>query len=136
VRQWVEAFGPAEIYTHAYEGGHPDHDAVALALSGLEGVREFPLYHASGADFVPHSFLDGAPGRTVELTEAQRERKRKLLACFASQQRVIGNFPVAVERFRPAPAYDFARRPHAGPLYYEIRRLGWTFEEWREAVAG
>lgn len=135
IRQWVLAFGPAEIYTHAYEGGHPDHDAVARALSGIAGVIEFPLYHADGADFVPHSFLGEDQGAVSQLTVKQCEKKRKMLQCFASQQRVIGNFPVEREVFRPVREYDFSQPPHGGELYYEKRKLGWTFPEWREAVA-
>jgi hypothetical protein len=43
-------------------------------------------------------------------------------------------FPIDREQFRPAPKYDFSRPPHEGPLYYEIRKLGWTWTEWRRAT--
>ena len=41
--------GTQAVITHAYEGGHPDHDAVALAVHlALPGrVLEFPGYHAA-----------------------------------------------------------------------------------------
>jgi len=134
VRAYVEAFGPDRVYTHAYEGGHPDHDAVALALAGLPNVWEFPLYHAHGAGFVPGSFLDGEAESTVELDADRQAVKRSWLDCFASQQRVIGMFPIARELFRPARGYDFTRPPHPGELYYEQRKLGWTWPEWRAAT--
>ncbi|MBL8236718.1 MAG: PIG-L family deacetylase [Bryobacterales bacterium] len=134
IRAYVAAFNAERIYTHAYEGGHPDHDAVALALAGLPNLWEFPLYHAHGAEFVPHSFIAGPAGVAVPLDPGQQRRKRSWLDCFASQQRVIGMFPIDHEQFRPAPAYDFSRPPHEGPLYYEIRKLGWTWPQWRKAT--
>ena len=134
IREYVSAFAADRVYTHAYEGGHPDHDAVAMALAGLPNLWEFPLYHAFGAEFVPHAFLDGG-AETVVALDAERQRvKRSWLDCFASQQRVIQMFPIDHELFRPAWAYDFSRPPHAGPLYYEIRKLGWTWAQWREAT--
>ncbi|MBM3755467.1 MAG: hypothetical protein FJW38_15965 [Acidobacteria bacterium] len=135
IRARVAESNPDIVYTHTYEGGHPDHDALARALAGLPNVHEFPLYHAHGADLVPHEFIDGAPERTVQLTAAQQAVKRKMLACFRSQQRVIAGFPIAHELFRPMRAYDFANPPHEGQLYYERRKLGWTWLEWRAATA-
>ena len=45
----LDAHGVTAVLTHAYEGGHPDHDAtafcVAQAAAGRELV-EFPTYHA------------------------------------------------------------------------------------------
>ena len=134
IRAFVEAFGADRVYTHAYEGGHPDHDAVALALAGLPNVWEFPLYHAHGAPFVPGSFLDGEAEFAVDLDADRQRIKRTWLDCFASQQRVIGMFPIDRELFRPARAYDFTQPPHAGELYYEQRKLGWTWREWRAAT--
>ena len=134
IRAYVESFGADRVYTHAYEGGHPDHDAVALALSGLPNVWEFPLYHAYGAEFVPNTFLNGAAETVVEFDADRQRVKRSWLDCFASQQRVIQMFPIDREQFRPAPKYDFSRPPHEGPLYYEIRKLGWTWPDWRRAT--
>ena len=134
IRAYVEAFDAGRVYTHAYEGGHPDHDAVAFALAGLPNVWEFPLYHANGGGFVPQSFIDGKAETVVELDADRRRAKRSWLDCFASQQRVIGMFPINREFFRPMRAYDFTRPPHPGELYYEQRKLGWTWHEWRKAT--
>jgi LmbE family N-acetylglucosaminyl deacetylase len=133
IRDYVTAFSAGRIYTHAYEGGHPDHDALAFALAGLPNLWEFPLYNGFAGEFVPHTFLDGG-GETVVLDENQRRQKSAWLACFASQQRVIGMFPVTHELFRPMKAYDFSAPPHPGELYYERRQLGWTWPSWREAT--
>jgi len=134
IRKYVQEFGADRVYTHAYEGGHPDHDAVALALTGLPNVWEFPLYHAFGAEFVPHSFVDGEAETVVEFSPEEQREKREWLACFPSQKRVLDLFPVERELFRPARAYDFSKPPHEGELYYERRKLGWTWPEWRKAT--
>ena len=54
-----------------------------------------------------------------------------MISCFASQLHMLRNFPVDVERFRPAPAYDFTSAPHPGRLYYENFDWGVTGERWR-----
>jgi N-acetylglucosamine malate deacetylase 2 len=135
VRSYVEAFGAGRVYTHAYEGGHPDHDAMALALSGLPGVWEFPLYHGYGAEFTAHAFLDGEPETAVVFSASDQVLKREWLDCFASQRRVTGRFPVERELFRPMRDYDFSHPPHPGELYYERRKLGWTWAEWQKATS-
>lgn len=134
IRGYAEAFGADRIYTHAYEGGHPDHDAVALALAGLPNVWEFPLYHGFGGEFVPGAFISGEAETVVEFDGEQEAVKRSWLDCFASQQRVIRMFPIHRELFRPAAEYNFSQPPHTGELYYENRKLGWTWPEWRDAT--
>ncbi|HEU0124493.1 MAG TPA: PIG-L family deacetylase [Bryobacteraceae bacterium] len=134
IRAYVEAFQADRIYTHAYEGGHPDHDAVALALAGLPNLWEFPLYHDRFGAFIPHTFLNGDPVVSVSFNDEAKRAKRALLDCFVSQQRVIDLFPIERELFRPAPVYDFTQPPHDGVLYYERRKLGWNWTEWRAAT--
>jgi LmbE family N-acetylglucosaminyl deacetylase len=142
----IEALAPRTIITHPYEGGHPDHDATAFivhAASALAArdpggpralaIYEFTSYHAAPPDggFEAGRFLrPNEAACAAELGEldlplgpAERERKRRMLACFATQRRVLEAFPVEDERLRPAPRYDFRRAPHRGPLYYE--RFGW-----------
>lgn len=135
IRQAVVDLAPDRIYTHAYEGGHPDHDALAKALSGLNGLMEFPLYHAQGGAYQPQRFIEGGPSERVELSPSEQALKSAWLSHYESQQRVIANFPLRYEIFRPAPAYDFSRPPHEGPLYYEIRGHVWTWPEWRKAIS-
>ena len=41
VRAEILGFRPEVVLTHPYEGGHPDHDAVAFAVwAALRGMRE------------------------------------------------------------------------------------------------
>jgi LmbE family N-acetylglucosaminyl deacetylase len=144
---------PGVILTHAYEGGHPDHDAAAFAVHAAcvrvempPEVYEFTSYHAAaqarGAGQSVSSagtprmetgrFLSGTdPGETVALDETARSRKQEMFGCFATQRRMLEHFGIEEERFRPSPAYDFTTAPHPGPLLYES--FGWTLtgERWR-----
>lgn len=135
-----DAYGTEAVLTHAYEGGHPDHDATALAVHAAAGRRpvlEFPGYYAEpdGA-LVTGRFLPGPDAISVALTAAEQAQKRAMIACFRTQARILSAFGVAMEGFRPTPAYDFGAPPLPGRLNYE--HWGWdmTGARWRElAVA-
>ncbi|MBI3802759.1 MAG: PIG-L family deacetylase [Nitrospirae bacterium] len=138
---------PELIFTHPYEGGHPDHDAAALVVCAAcrllerEGkpfpvVAEFTSYHAQQERFTAGLFLPvlpagGSEQTVVVLSEAERELKRRMFSCFMTQQKVLSAFPIAVERFRPAPIYDFTQPPHPGRLHYESFDWGITGARWR-----
>jgi LmbE family N-acetylglucosaminyl deacetylase len=149
VRQLAELlseYPPDVLITHPYEGGHPDHDTAALvarvALTSLvDGnapvLVEMTSYHASGGRCVTGEFLeaDGADEMCLQLTTADRDRKRKMLDAYASQHLVLNGFDTTQERWRKAPEYDFAQPPHAGKLWYEC--MGWpmTGKTWRALAA-
>jgi LmbE family N-acetylglucosaminyl deacetylase len=133
---------PTAILTHAYEGGHPDHDATAFAVHAAcarvhnpPTVFEFASYHAADhhepvlkvGDFLP----DGEEVDTIPLSADARDRKRRMVECFASQIHMLQHWPLDVERYREAPTYDFTRPPHEGALYYEHFDWGVTGERWR-----
>ena len=65
------------------------------------------------------------------LDGSARERKREMMACFASQQWILKLFPVDFECFRVSPDYDFTQAPHQGPLNYEDFEWGMTGDCWR-----
>ena len=79
---------PAVLLTHAYEGGHPDHDASAFAaqtacrlLSEPPARLEFTSYHGRGGRFECASFLpNGDEGLLARMDEGQRTFKRALMA--------------------------------------------------------
>ncbi|HLH16776.1 MAG TPA: PIG-L family deacetylase [Bryobacteraceae bacterium] len=141
---------PGAVLTHAYEGGHPDHDAAAFAVHAAcarvtapPDVYEFASYHAAaqvaaaGSSQAPvrmetGRFLPGGDaGEVYVLDEAQRDNKRRMLECFPTQAGMLRHFALDEERFRPAPAYDFTAAPHAGTLLYESWNWGITGERWR-----
>ncbi len=130
------------VLTHAYEGGHPDHDAAAWSVH--EAVRLGPArpdvvemlsYHAApGGGIETDCFLPGPETVEVALTGAERARKRTMLACFASQTATLAAFGTGHEAFRPAPSYDFTVPPHPGPAYYDAFNWGITSAAWRDAA--
>lgn len=138
--RYIADHDPEVIFTHPYEGGHPDHDACAFAVHhavdlnrALGGVRpliiEAPFYHAGAAGFEAGSFLISdsyTPELVYQLSEAERMQKDSLLACFTTQTETLRGFHQPVERFRIAPVYDFTRPPHDGQLFYEHFPWGMT----------
>ena len=128
--------GTRAILTHAYEGGHPDHDAVALiaaqaAAATGAALIEMPFYHAAPEGWAVARFLPGPEPAVLHLTEAERTRKRSMLAAFATQSATLAQFPVEQELFRPAPPHDFTAPPHEGTLLYERYDWGMTGPRWR-----
>src|SRR2546421_3584349 len=135
----------AVVLTHAYEGGHPDHDATALAVhaacallgNGAPALWEMTGYHldAQTGAVVRGAFLP-APEAGPELVHAVVGRgaalKEQMYAAFATQARVLAEFPRGLERFRRAPRYRFTRPPHEGLLHYERFSWGITGAEFCE----
>ncbi len=129
------------VFTHPYEGGHPDHDATAFAVHaaaalgrragrGAPEIVEMAFYHQGRDGPVMQRFH---PGPTEEIAVAldtqSSARKQAMIECHASQRRTLAPFRSPVERFRLAPSYDFTA-PAAPCLYYESFDWGLTGEEW------
>jgi LmbE family N-acetylglucosaminyl deacetylase len=134
----LAASAPAFVVTHAYEGGHPDHDAAAFvtrmaldmyaaAHGAAPALFEMASYHAAQGQLSAGQFIaeSGSPGVALWLTASELECKLRMLGCYTTQTEVIARLarPPGRERFRIAPRYDFTRAPHAGRLHYE--QLGW-----------
>lgn len=133
------------LLTHPYEGGHPDHDAAALAArlaaeriarrrGAPPALVEFACYHAAeGARRFGRFWPDPSrPERTRAIPEAKRPRLDAAIAAHATQAAVIDGWRPEVERWRAAPAYDFAAPPPPAACLYD--GFGWamTSERWRE----
>lgn len=136
------------IITHAFEGGHPDHDATAFAVHAASGhlrrqsaqppvLIEMPLYHSSGVADVYQEFRPTAGAKAVHipLCWPRRRLKRKALEHYVTQKQFLRHFKCAPETFRLAPSYDFLSVPGDGAPYYERHDLGMTQERWRTVAA-
>ncbi len=136
------------VFTHAYEGGHPDHDAVAFAvaaavrIAGRAGdtpIVEMPFYHAGPEGWIRQSFLPhgGTPDEIViDLAPEDLALKQRMADCHRSQGDTLAGFRLDRERFRLAPPYNFTVLPNGANLLYE--RHGWnlTGERWQSLVRG
>ncbi len=142
-----------EIYVLAWEGGHPDHDAihlvgVALARTlGVTHVYECPGYSRDRVTLLPFRVMKLIPRpsetSTCRFGLAEGLFYFSLCACYRSQWRTwLGLGPEAFVRLvlgrrheqRAATGIDYTARPHPGPLLYE-RRFGVSFTQFREATA-
>jgi LmbE family N-acetylglucosaminyl deacetylase len=141
IRRAIREIEPGALLTLAYEGGHPDHDAVAVAVrEAAEGIPvfEMPLYHAEPDTerMIVQEFLPGPPGTVLPLTGEEKGLKRRMIEAFATQEETLRAFlPPRDERFRPAPSHDFSRPPHPGRLQYEIWGFPVRGASWRDAAA-
>lgn len=134
--------GMAAVVSHAFEHGHPDHDAAALAVS-LACARlaepprryEFAGYYLSGDSVIVGRFRPhpAAPATALSFDTAACRRKIAAIDCFRSQAELLNRFPVAPEYIRPAPAYDFAEPIEAGSALYD--RWNWRINSRRWSLA-
>ena len=140
------------VYVAAYEGGHPDHDAVnaaaALAAHRRPGLRvvEYPLYRRGAFGLTvqaPTPAAGTSPARyeVLPLSAADRacaapsraptQASSRPRSCRCSLWR---GWPAGrAEPARPLPAHDYTRPPHNGRLLYELY-TPWRFAHWRAAL--
>ncbi len=115
------------VWAPAWEGGHQDHDSanfLASRLGDLAPVWEFAEYNRAGGTINAQSFPDGGEGLMLSLSPDEVALKREALAMYPSETGNLGYVGTARERFRPLPAHDYARPPHAGRTFYQ--RFQWV----------
>ncbi len=122
----IAEFHPDALLTLPYEGGHPDHDTCSFLtwwLSREHAITawEMPMYHrAPDGSIQFQRFVVPEGGEVLfDGTLEEIDRKRAMCAEYVSQGDIVSKFNLAVERFRPQPAYDYSRPPHPGVLNYE-----------------
>ena len=127
------------VVTHPYEGGHPDHDAAAFAVrAAFPGeIAEFACYHRAGGERIQGRFWPdaAAPEQIRALHVEERERVHRAIATHATQQDAIGGWRPSDERWRTAPAYDFAAPPSPGAALYDDWSWELTSAMWRDLAA-
>jgi LmbE family N-acetylglucosaminyl deacetylase len=125
------------VVTHAYEGGHPDHDAVAMAVHTTGAVKkivEAPYYRKEDDQEVWQKFIpvEGCDEWHVALTGAERERKAQMIAAHKSQKYAIEKMSRDFERFRLAPIYDFQYPPNGGNFLHIYAWAGIDKSRWSQ----
>lgn len=146
----IEQARPEVVLTHAYEGGHSDHDSVAFSCflarelfrmrngeSPFE-LFEFAGYHAENGRIRTYEFLPYNERKLHRhcLTAEQRSLKIDMLRTFESQSKTLEPFmSPSFETFRQAPKYDFSQPPHGGRLFYESFDWGVDGGTWRSLAA-
>jgi LmbE family N-acetylglucosaminyl deacetylase len=119
---------PHTIVTHAYEGGHPDHDCCSflsaqLAASFGARIWEMPLYSRDGGKLVRQHLPKGSKAVCVSASDEEVQRKWEMVQAYQSQEEFLQGFDLSTERYVAEPQHDYARPPHAGKLNYEC--WGW-----------
>lgn len=113
--------------THCYEGGHPDHDALALAVAAAArrcaappAVIEMPFYRAGPQGWLIQSFDEnGPPPVTLEIEGDAWRWKCAMIDAHRSQRDLLASFRRPLETFRLAPDHDFTQPPNAGSWLYD-----------------
>jgi LmbE family N-acetylglucosaminyl deacetylase len=156
----MDRIRPTTIFATAFEGGHPDHDAVNfLAYEGMRraGLKaellEFPLYNFTGpmhhGKWRINSFPPtDSPCLYTPLTDRAIDVKYRLMRTYTSQWMYMIPARLACSRSRmtdPGEPYrrypavrDHTVRPHEGKLLYEHWFSSWLktrFEDFSVAVS-
>lgn len=125
----VDQLSITELWVPAFEGGHPDHDALNALSSVVQrrgvSVREFAAYNWFGRQARSHCFPhpNGTEETTV-LTKEEQALKQHALSLYASQAHNLRYVGLMQEISRPLPRYDYSTPPHDGTLWYE--RFQWV----------
>jgi LmbE family N-acetylglucosaminyl deacetylase len=94
VLERLRRYKPEVVFTHPFEGGHPDHDACAFAVHHavrLAGEQARPViieggfYHARNGSVETGTFLPHVASPleiSYELTPTDQQRKRELIRMF------------------------------------------------------
>lgn len=140
-RLTADLAGAAVVVTHPYEGGHPDHDAAALAVRRAADATGIPV-----VEFACYAQFDGervfgrfwpeadASEQFRALTPDDAARIDQGLSAHRSQAAVFGDWRPTHERWRAAPRHHFDQPPLPGALY---DGFGWTLtsDRWREVAS-
>ena len=144
---FVQSLGEIErIYVPAWEGGHPDHDALhaltivtANCIGLLDRVRQFSLYNGfqRRTPFFRVMFPLDSNGQVEQNKISMIERLKFIRMCLSYPSQVItwiGLFPfvacsylfIGKQYLQKVSLERLSNRPHEGGLYYESR----GFDTW------
>lgn len=114
--QIAKEFSADVIISHAYEGGHIDHDACSfLAMRAAQELAlnhlEFPLYWKSGRGRdIFQEFRDNCEGEfALKLSGQEIAVKCRMRAEYRTQGELLRVFATETERFRPVRFENYAQ---------------------------
>ena len=126
------------VLTHAFEGGHSDHDGVAycvhraaLALGArTPTIVEMPFYNLGPTGPQFQAFCDGAEGTMIALDPHEVALKRAMYAAYRSQERVLRRLSPEFERYRVVAPAAFCQPPNGGRLKYDAADPRYALPDW------
>jgi len=151
----MSEMNPAEVYTVAYEGAHPDHDFANFAAvtaarrqSEVPAVYEASLYNRFWSFFAVNRLIP-AETRVLYTRLSPGDVLFKMRALFRYRSQLwMTMVPVILfgrttvgrhEAYREVPAWNYRQPPHEGKLFYEgwllHHILGLEFHDFHEAVS-
>lgn len=156
----VQAHQPTVAVVPAWEGGHPDHDALNLAMHRALGdcrdrvcQLEYPLYSRTGPWWALRWRVGSYPpgpdrGLPLRLRPQEVRLRRRMARCHQSQKKDMLPFLAAMELrhatgrgevYRTVPPErNYSLPPHSGNLNYEGGLLAprlMDFTTFRRAVS-
>lgn len=133
-------FQPDLLISHAFEGGHLDHDAchvLARSLARASHLRllEFPLYWRSDdSRDVFQQFREQRGSEFVfQISPNELLAKRRMLAEYQTQKGLTSVFHPETERFRPVAETD--AEPAWSTYPFENLRKPWSAELFFQKIA-
>lgn len=146
------ALQPGVIISHDYEGGHEAHDGVSFAAAEvarrLPVARHvvFPLYHGKPTERRGARFKPGRQGYTqLRLRPEEAALKEQVRLAHASQAGHFRGLQQAASDYRQLlharelylelPVPEDYRQPPMLEVGYEFHRNGFTFADFRAALA-
>lgn len=128
------------IVTHAFEGGHPDHDCCAAAVNTLclaasdKVTFEFPIYALGPKGPVTNRFIrPSAQWIDIALNEVEANAKEQALSQFVSQAHVVKLFDHAREAIGSVDVFDPIRHRPASQVLFAAGDQAASVA-WRDAV--
>lgn len=142
----IQKFSPDVLVSHAYEGGHVDHDVCSfLATQAAQTLSlkhfEFPLYWKceNGNDIFQRFREEYNNATVLELSPRELAVKKKMLAEYWTQRDIVALFSPNLETFRPVSHIDYLhpkwRTGFSGGWrrHRDTRRLLREFSEFQNA---
>jgi LmbE family N-acetylglucosaminyl deacetylase len=141
LQRFAREFSPDLLVSHAFEGGHIDHDAChflakQLARSCGLPALEFPLYWKSRDEQdVFQRFRESHEGEcALQLSQRELRVKRRMLREYRTQRGLTQVFSQEAERFRHLVQTEDAA-PHWSGYPFENRAEQYKTESFMQLVA-